>query len=210
MFQVAGKPADLFRKIAKEDIAAAGLHFLPLPREDRLLDKAYAVAMMFAIQPIVYLKSVSTSPLTEAFFSYAPLNREFIGAAASVAVVAAAIATVSIVGFELRKGNTSLPKLLYYTIMLAHPVILYLLPFQMGFFYMITYFWSHWFIATGLVGRINTGYQRSRGHGTAESLGRHVLAVGWIVALALTVHIAFGNFNVFSGKHYKQILAIVG
>ena len=140
--------------------------------------------MMFGIQPFGYLKSVSTSPLSETFFSLVPVRRAFVADAATLCLATAVVLSVCIAVYELRKENTSLQKLLYYAVMLAHPTVLYFLKFELGFFYMITYFWSHWFIAIGLVGRVNTNFHRGRGLSASRSLLRHVLAIG---AFALTM-----------------------
>jgi hypothetical protein len=177
---------------------------------DRRIDKAYATAMMFVIQPLVYLKVVSGSPLSEAFFSYAPVGPAAVAAAADVAVVAAVVATLAVVGCELAKANRSLPKLLYYAVMLAHPVVLYGLAFGLAFFYLIAYFWSHWLIAIGLTGRIHANFHRSRGLAPLRAVLRHALALGAVVVVLAPFYVVFEWASVFSGGRYKEILAAVG
>ena len=93
--------------------------------------------------------------------------------------------------------------------LLAHPTVLYFLKFELGFFYMITYFWSHWFIAIGLVGRVNTNFHRSRGLSSARSLLRHVLAIGAFALTMLVFSRSFAPYSVFSGGDYKEVLAAV-
>src|SRR6185503_4670393 len=50
---------------------------------ERRADKAYAVAMMFVIQPCVYLKAVSRSPLSEAVSSFVPIAPGHVAIAAA-------------------------------------------------------------------------------------------------------------------------------
>src|SRR5262249_24483456 len=84
---------------------------------DRKIDKAYGVAMMFVIQPCVYLKAVSRSPLSEAVFSFAPFSRDAVAVAAAWATATAVGLTAAVVVYELRKERVSLPKLAYYFVM---------------------------------------------------------------------------------------------
>ncbi|MCH2171991.1 hypothetical protein MK489_14490 [Myxococcota bacterium] len=178
-------------------------------RRDRLIDKGFAVVMMFVIQPFVYLKAVTNSPFQEAFFSYVPLSRDFVAVGAEIALIAAVALTLVVMGIEIAKGDTSIPKLLYYFVMLAHPAILYFTHYKLAFFYIISYFWSHWLIAIGLVGLINTNYYRTLGFGAPGSLYRHVRALSLIVVVAAIFHHYFFMFNKFSGGDYKEILGQV-
>jgi hypothetical protein len=117
--------------------------------------------------------------------------------------------TAVVVAQELVKKDRSGPKLLYYLVMLSHPVLIHLLAFKLGFFYLIAYFWSHWFIAVGLVGRINTNYFRERGLGRSASVLRHAASLAPILALAAPIYLVFGQYAVFSGKDYKELLTAV-
>jgi hypothetical protein len=176
---------------------------------DRKIDKAYAVAMMFVIQPLVYFKAVTRSPLSEAVRSFAPVPPEWIAAAAAWAAASAVGLTVAVVVHELRKPNPSLPKLAYYLVMLSHPLVLYFVHWRLAFFYIVVYFWSHWLVAIGLVGRIHTNYQRAAGATPARALLRHVTRLGGWVAVALFFYLMFGAYSVFSGGDYKEVLAAV-
>jgi len=201
-----------FWHFGNQDFGVLSIYRLRAGQTDilrRRIDKAYAVAMMFVLQPLVYFKAVATSPLSEAFYSYVPVSPEAAGVAATLAVWVAAALTLAIVVYESSAPDRSLPKLLYYLVMLSHPVVLYLVHHQLGFFYLIGYFWSHWFIAIGLVGRINVNYFRDRGLDRVRALSRHVLSVGAVVVVALAFHFAFGRFNSFTGNNYKEVLSSV-
>lgn len=176
---------------------------------DRRIDKAYAVAMMFAIHPVIYLKSVSSAPFSEAVFSYLPVSPALVGLLADGGLAVAVVLTVGAIGCELARPNTSTAKLLYYAIMFAHPAILYFVRFELGFYYLIAYFWSHWIIAIGLVGRINTNFQKSRGASPGRSVLRHLLTLLAVAGSASVVHALYSRYNVFSGREYKEILAAV-
>jgi hypothetical protein len=178
-------------------------------QQRRRFDKLYSVSMMFVLQPLVYFKAVSTSPFSEAFSSYVPVSPELVAVAANFAVWLAAALTLGIVLYEWNAPDRSMPKLLYYLVMLSHPVVLYLVHYQLGFFYLIAYFWSHWFIAIGLVGRINVNYYRDRGFKRVRAISRHVLSLGGIVAVGLVFHVIYTQYNTFSGENYKSILSHV-
>ena len=179
---------------------------------ERKIDKAYAVAMMFAIQPCVYLKSVSHSPLSEAVFSFVPISRDAVEISAAWAAAAAVGLTVGVCALELRKPNPSLPKLAYYLVMLSHPLVLYFVHWRLAFYYVAVYFWSHWLVAVGLVGRISTNFHRAAGASPQRALQLHVTRLGvWVIA-AGAFAIAFGRFSMFSGNgrsDYKEVLSAV-
>jgi hypothetical protein len=80
---------------------------------------------------------------------------------------------------------------------------------MIAFLYIMAYLWSHWFIAVGLVSRINTRYYQSRGISPTASLVRHAMVLGSIalvVWLATYAHTDYGLFNT-DGFQYKKILA---
>jgi hypothetical protein len=176
---------------------------------DRKIDKAYAVAMMFVIQPCVYFKAVTRSPLSEAVKSFVPVPPEIVAIAAAWAVAIAVGLSVAVIAYELRKANSSLPKLAYYLVMLSHPLVLYFVHWRIAFFYIVVYFWSHWLVAIGLVGRIHTNFQLAAGATPARALLRHVTRLGAWVAIALLFYTAFGKYAVFSGDDYKEVLSAV-
>ncbi len=176
---------------------------------ERQIDKAYAVAMMFVIQPCVYLKSVSRSPLSEAVFSFVPVSHEHVAVAAGWAVAAAVGLTVAVIGYELRKRNPSLPKVLYYAVMVSHSLVLYFVHWRLAFYYLVVYFWSHWLVAIGLVGRIHTNFHRAAGASPGRALFRHASRLGAWVAVAGFFYAAFGTYSVFSGDDYRQVLSAV-
>lgn len=177
---------------------------------DRRVDKLYAVTMMFVIQPIVYLAVIPKSPFSDIVYNFFPVEREVLVAASSVCVAAACLLTAGVMGLELRKNNTSLQKLLYYSVMLTHPVLLFYISSGIASFYFIAYFLSHWFIAIGLVGRINTGHHRAQGKSRSRSVSHHLFAIGLITTLIMACTWEYKHFSLFSGGKYKQILASIG
>jgi len=176
---------------------------------DRRVDKAYAVAMMFVIQPCVYLKAVTGSPLSEAVFSFAPFSHERVAAVAAWALATAVGLTVAVVGYEARKPQPSLPKLIYYLVMLAHPLVLYFIHWRLGFYYIVVYFFSHWIVAIGLVGRIHANYHRAAGATPARAVLRYASRLVPWVALVGVFYAVFGRYAVFSGREYKEVLSAV-
>jgi hypothetical protein len=176
---------------------------------DRKIDKAYAVAMMFVIQPCVYFSAVTRSPLAEAVRSFAPIPPELVAIAAACAAAAAIVLTAAVIGYELRKPNPSLPKLAYYLVMLAHPLVLYFIRWRLASYYLIVYFFSHWLIAIGLTARIHTNFHRAAGASPARARLRHATRLGGFVAAASLFYAAFGRYSVFSGSDYRAVLSAV-
>ena len=138
---------------------------------DRRVDKLYTVLMMFLIQPIVYLCAVKTTAFAELTRALLPFSDGALGRIAPFALGVAAVASVGVAAFEIAKPNRSPGKLLYTVVMLLHPLLLFgsiqLRDRGLAYLYLLAYLWSHWFIAIGLVGRINTGYYRRRGDSRA-------------------------------------------
>jgi len=176
---------------------------------ERKVDKAYAVAMMFVIQPAIYLKSVAQSPLSEAAASFVPIPPESVAIAAAWAAATAVGLTIAVLAYELRKPSPSVQKLLYYLVMLSHPLVLYFVHWRLAFLYLVVYFWSHWLIAIGLTGRIHTNYHRAAGFTPARALLRYAAPLGALVAVAWLLYAEFGIYQVFSGSDYKEVLAAV-
>ena len=176
---------------------------------DRRIDKAYAVAMMFVIQPCVYFSAVTRSPLAEAVQSFVPIPPEHVAVAAAWAVACAIGLTIAVIGYELRKPNPSLPKLAYYLVMLAHPVVLFFIRWRLASYYLIVYFFSHWLIAIGLTARIHANFHRAAGATPARALLRHATRLGVFVVAAGFFYAVFGSYSVFSGSDYRDTLSAV-
>jgi hypothetical protein len=183
---------------------------------DRRVDKLYTVAMMFVIQPIVYLSIVRTTAFAEMAYTWLPISARGVWAVAQVAVALATLLTLGVVGFELSKPNRSLPKLLYYGVCYLHAALLFGVGWakqpSLAFLYVVAYMWSHWFIAIGLVSRINTRFYRKRGHSGLRAPLRHAAVLGAIALGVLWLtqpYVDYGLFNTDEFR-YKQILAGIG
>ena len=91
---------------------------------------------------------------------------------APVALAVAAVASLGVAAFEIAKPNRSPGKLLYTVVILLHPLLLYAKRPAPGsglaYLYLLAYLWSHWLIAIGLVGRINTRHYQRRGDSRAR------------------------------------------
>jgi hypothetical protein len=182
---------------------------------DRRVDKLYTAAVMFAIQPLVYVSLVSSNAFSEMVLTLVPVPLPLARTAAGVAVAAAGVLAAGAIAFELSKPNRSLPRLLYLGVVFLHPALLYASirtgRQELALFYVAAYLWSHWFIAIGLVGRINAGYYRSRGDSPARAWVRHAALLGAIaglVFLATQAHQEYALFNT-AGFRYKGLLAAI-
>jgi hypothetical protein len=182
---------------------------------DRRADQLYAAAMMYGIQPVVYLSLVTTTAFSEVVHAVVPISRAAFAAAASAAVGAAALLSLALAAFELSKPNRSLPRLLYMLVMFLHPTLLLAsvragAPL-LGFAYLVAYLWSHWLIAVGLVSRINARFNQTRGDSPGAALLRHFAVLGAIaglVFLATERHKEYLLFNT-DGFAYKQLLSAI-
>jgi hypothetical protein len=201
-----------FWHFGKQDFGVLSLYRSRAGQVDlrsRQIDQVYAFSMMFMIQPIVYLSMVVHSPASQAFYSVIPIEPETIRLFAMGAVLVATILTVAVVGIEISRPTTSIPKLIYYGVMLMHALVLFSLKFGLGYYYLMVYFWSHWLIAVGLVSRINSGHYRALGYRRSTALLRHFVTIGAIILVVGVLTDEFSKFRVFSGRGYKEILASV-
>ena len=183
---------------------------------DRKVDKLYTVAMMFVIQPIVYLCVVKTTAFSEIAHTLLPFAGSALERAAPVGLGVAVVASLGVAGFEIAKPNRSPGKLLYTVVILLHPLLLYgsvhYRERGLAYLYLLAYLWSHWFIAIGLVGRINTGHYRRQGSSRAKSLGQHALLIGSITGAVWLLTYSFTDYGLFNtmGFQYKRLLAQIG
>ena len=182
---------------------------------DRRIDKLYTVAMMFLIQPIVYVGLIDSTAFSELVRTVLPFIPAIGGESATAAVVAAALLTVGCVAFELAKPNRSLPKLLYILVIFLHPVLLWgaseTNDRTLAYAYVMAYLWSHWFIAIALVGRINTGFYRSHGDSSGLALVRHIALLGAIAGVVMIVTQRHQQYLLFNTAEfqYKELLAAI-
>jgi hypothetical protein len=182
---------------------------------DRRVDKLFTVAMMYVIQPVVYLSAVTTTAFAELTSATLGLTPAFLGAAARLAIGAACLLSAGVAVFELSKPNRSLPRLLYMLVILLHPTLLYAAvaarAHSVGLLYVFAYLWSHWLIAIGLVGRINARFYASRGDSPGRAVLRHaavLLFIAGLVYVATQRHAQYLLFNT-DGFRYKQLLAAI-
>jgi hypothetical protein len=157
---------------------------------ERKRDLLYSQIMMYLIQPILYIKAFPKFPISQMFSWF--ISLEFVAnQMAPFAIIAAGILFSLITLFELKNPNRSIPKLIYYGIILFHPTLLYFLPQGTSIFWYISYLWSHWLIATGLSMKINTHFNEERGSSHAKALMSHVAVIGgialsvWLLTKAL-------------------------
>ncbi|MDJ0851892.1 MAG: hypothetical protein QNK04_26230 [Myxococcota bacterium] len=182
---------------------------------DRRVDKLYTVAMMYVIQPVVYLSVVTTTAFSELVWTLLPLTPEGMKAGALAAVVAAALLSAAAIGWELSKPSRSLPRLLYLFVCFLHPTLLYAAVAagqeMVAYLYIVAYLWSHWLVAIGLVGRLNTRFYESRGDPGRIAVVRHaalLLFIGGLVYLATERHKEYLLFNT-DGFQYKELLSAI-
>ncbi len=182
---------------------------------DRRVDKLYTVAMMFLIQPVVYVGLIDSTAFSELVRTVLPFIPSIGSEAATIAVAVAALLTLGCVGFELSKPNRSLPKLLYIFVIFLHPVLLWgatqTQNRTLAYAYVMAYLWSHWFIAIALVGRINTGFYRGRGDTPWLALVRHGAVLGAIVGVVLILTERHKDYLLFNTAEfrYKELLASI-
>ena len=180
---------------------------------DRRVDRLFTAAMMFLVQPVVYLCLVTSTAFSEILHTAIPVSAALGRSLAGGAVAVGALLSVGVAGFELSKPNRSLPKLLYIFVIFLHPVLLYgavraQVP-AVAFLYLFAYLWSHWLIAVGLAARINTRYYQTCGDSLSTAVLRHVAIMGLIIGLVYVVVEDNKQYLLFNtdGFRYKEILA---
>jgi hypothetical protein len=183
---------------------------------DRKVDKLYTVAMMFVIQPIIYLAVVKTTAFAEIVDTLLPLPGGSFERVAPAGLALAVLASLAVAGFELSKPNRSPGKLLYTIVILLHPLLLYASVYyrdhSLAYLYILAYLYSHWFIAIGLVSRINTGFYQRRGESRTRSRWHHALLIGAISVTVWLLTLPFIDYGLFNtgGFQYKRLLAQIG
>lgn len=182
---------------------------------DRRVDKLFTVAMMYVIQPVVYLSIVATTAFAEFATALLPVSAATLDAGARAGVVAAVLLSAGVAAFELSKPNRSLPRLLYILVIFLHPTLLYGSVAAgapaVAYLYLFAYLWSHWLVAIGLVGRINTRFYESRGDPPRTAALRHGAVLGFIAALVFLATQRHQEFLLFNTDRfrYKDLLASI-
>jgi hypothetical protein len=162
---------------------------------DRHVDNAYVDLMMFAIQPLIFLKWGVDNPLGHTLGAVIPGLIDSIGGISEAAYWASLVLSSAALIFELTKPNRSWPRFLYLIVIASHPVLLY----KKLIFYPLAYMWSHWLIATGLVSRININYiSTSESKPKKDAILRHLLIIGGITALVWGVTQNFRAYSVLN------------
>ena len=173
------------------------------------------MAMMFLIQPVVYVGLIDSTAFSELVRTALPFVPAIGSFAATAAVVLATALTLGAIAFELSKPNRSLPKLLYVFVIFLHPVLLWgasqTANRTLAYAYVMAYLWSHWFIAIALVGRINTRFYRSRGDSPAIALLRHAAVLGAIAGVVMLLTERHKDYLLFTAAEfrYKELLAAI-
>lgn len=149
---------------------------------DRNLDLRFTQFMMYLVQPIVYTNIFFHFPFSYMFRWFA--HPDTVHWMAGVAIGLAIGFYLLMMVVEIRKANRSIPKLLYYTVILFHPTFLYFASFGLMVPWYLAYLWSHWLIAIYLAGRVGVGGMKARGATAVWAFGGHILA---ILGIALIV-----------------------
>jgi hypothetical protein len=161
---------------------------------ERLVDLRFAQVMMYVIQPIMYVFIFTHSAFTNIAVSVIPVD--WVSRLADTAAVVSVVLFLAVVAFELKKENRSWPKLIYYTVMLFHPMLLYAGRFS--FLWYLSYLWSHWLIATSLSLRVNTGFQTSHGIQKWRAVANHVLVVAGVCSLVWLITEPFTGLSILA------------
>ncbi len=201
-----------FWHFGKQDFGVLSIYRARAGQRDdraRRIDLIYAWTMMMGVQPIVYLSTAVASPLGEAFYNFVPITPASMTAIANGAFAVAYGVTLVVVCLEVARPNASVPKILYYLIMLVHPSLVLLAEGEMKLFYFTTYLWSHWFVAIGLVARLHTRHFETTGDPPLIAATKHWLIIGAIASLALLLLADLRPFSVFNGREYREILGAV-
>lgn len=167
---------------------------------DRKRDKLYATAMMLIIQPIIFVRVLGPkgNPFSEIVHTFVPFAAAAVEALAAPALATAVALTTYVVAVELRNPAASLPKVLYYTVMLFHPAFLFFAGEGFGPLYVASYLWSHWLIATGLVTYMGVNYRaRAYRQGPMAALFSHLAVLSLFVIPVIWLTKGFAEYSLF-------------
>jgi len=175
-------------------------------RAARDMDERYVQVMMYVIQPILFIKWLGDTPLRHLVTFGQPAVFDLIVGAGIWAYWSAIILTMAMLVYELRKPNSSWPRLLYILVIGSHAVFLY----HKLLFYPLVYLWSHWLIATGLVSRINVRFMHEKdGRPFHHAVGIHFLIVAVTVAAVWGLTYPFTGMAVFN-KDFAELATLIG
>lgn len=175
-------------------------------KRDRRLDQWYVQTVMFIVQPFIYVSIFTRRPLTNVF--------QFViseGTINAVAATGAAIALIFYVGisiFEICKSNRSFPKLIYYAVIVFHPLFLYFSKLGLNPYWYISYLWSHWIVATTLAMRINSRFQISKGVSIWRAFANHAAIIVSISLFVVLFTRAFKDYSFFDKDFWEIYEAI--
>jgi len=182
-------------------------------REDKRFDRMYTVVLMLGVNMVLYA-CLGFSDMREVLLYGTPLSTYRGALLGQVAVGAFAIGmavTATALVREWRHPQRSIPKLLFYALIGAHTLLLYLFPKALGLFF-LSYAFHHWMVAVGLFGRVTlNSYQEPT---ALQRAGKLVLRVGPALALAWMWYLFFaplykaGNLAPIPDTHWFEGAAV--
>jgi hypothetical protein len=138
--------------------------------EDKRFDRAYTVVLMMGVNMVLFLCR-GFAETRDVLLHGTPLSTyrgELLEQVAHVAfVIGMAVLAFALVR-EWRHPRRSLPKLLFYSLVGAHTLLLYAFPRALGLFF-LNYAFHHWMVAVGLFGRVGV-----------KAYSQQSVASGWI------------------------------
>ena len=175
---------------------------------DRKMDDYFCNFMYYAVQPVLFITVLASENLSLVVNAFLPLPREVAIRIAGVTIALALLASAAIIIHEAVKKQRSWPKIAYYLLLLASPSLLFLSHYVPAalYYYVITYLWGHWFVAVGLTGRINVGTISTSRH-RWRATARYALPLAAVVAFSALFIDKYGVLSMFTGGHYKSLLA---
>jgi hypothetical protein len=147
--------------------------------QERFVDRSFCLVIGIGLQSAVWLaKGVNMG----AFQSLLPWSSAAETMGASAAALAAGL-TLAYLGYEARKSNRSIPKLIYSVTVGLQPIAAWVLKPELAFVsFVLLYSFPHHMIEVGFQSRIQRNHWRS----TGETWKNFLWPAGFLVVLALS------------------------
>jgi len=166
---------------------------------DRRNDRWFATGIAFGVfLPLVAHKAAYYARDWDVLYLYRPfqhLDPASFSSAAAVTFGAGLLATVWMIASELRKPNRSIPKVLYYLIIIAAPVLVYTADLVGLMVLYLARVVHHWMVAIGLFSHVNVQFHRSGGRSTGAALLAYFWRFAPVVAITMYWYIRWGPLD---------------
>lgn len=179
-------------------------------RIDEEFDDKFTKVMTYVFQPLVFLFALPNSVFSILCGSLLPMQNQ-LDLIAKLAIIGSIFFYWIIVFVEIKKTNRSVPKLLYYTVILFHVLFLYRSHFSSAnrysilLYWQISYYISHWLIAITMISRLNITFLMRDGKNRNLCILKHFVIVGGGALLFIFILMPFSNVSILGEQSIQRV-----